>query len=249
MKKNVFILLIYAFMIKRICSKSTDTLKPFFINKYLQANSETKKKISKELIRKNFNFDYIFSRLKEGKHYSQDVQKGFFEHNFQHEHGIEHPNLVFISYKYNPEKKDKVCPYLHGGVSSFDKRQIYHHINRIDTHWRSINPICLYPSSWILSEWWSSGQYENLAYLLNFIKENYNIDENDVYITGVSDGATGIYYLSNFYQTPFSYYLLLIGSMELLTTLTDNQFYLRNFQGLSFLIVNGEKDEVLIFIM
>lgn len=213
------------------------------MNDYLTASKKIKTELAKRIGKQNICFDYVYDRLKTGKQFSQDVPKGFFEHNFKNQKGIEHPNLVFIPYKYDPNKKYQVRVFLHGGISSLDLRQIYGMINRIDTAWQSVNTICLYPSSWLLSPWWSYNQYENISELLEFIKDNYNVDENNVYLNGVSDGATGIFYLSNFYQTPFSCYLPFIGSMEMLPLLKDKQFYLNNYQGLSFFIVNGRKDQ------
>lgn len=214
------------------------------IDAFIQANVEEKPKLEKKNIQLNPDFTYVFSRLKQGKRYSKDVSKGFFEHNFTNDRDIEHPNLIFIPFKYNPEKKYQVRVFLHGAVSSFNMRQLINSVNRTDTSWNSVNTINLYPASWILSKWWNYSQYENISNLLRFIKENYNVDENDIYITGVSDGATGLFYLSNFYQTPFSCYLPFIGSMEILNSLTDKQFYIKNYQGLSFLIINGKKDEI-----
>ena len=214
------------------------------ITAYINANSESKEKTAKSLVKNNICFDSLYLTLKEGKNYSTNVQKGFFEHNFINKIGIEHPYQVFIPYKYDPKKKYQVRLFLHGGVSSFDMRKVISLLNTSDTAWKSVNSICLFPSSWNLSKWWGYNQYENLSELLHFIKSNYNINENDVYITGVSDGGSGIYYLSNFYQTPFSCFLPFIGGMRMLTVIPKKQFYIRNYQGTSFFIVDGRKDEL-----
>ena len=47
-----------------------------------------------------------------------------------------------------------------------------------------------------------------------------------------------------FFQTPFSCYLPFIGGMNMLSFVNDKQFYIRNYQGLSFLIVNSRKDQI-----
>ncbi|NVO08891.1 MAG: hypothetical protein HXX16_02920 [Bacteroidales bacterium] len=244
MKNTFLILMIGNLLIGDLFAQHTALNKQAIINKYLQSDKEEKGKIFKKLIKENIDFDTLFFCLKQGKHYSADVQKGFFEHGFKNKIGIEHPNQVFIPYKYNSEKKYQVLLFLHGGVSSFDMNQINRLVNRADTSWRSVNKICLFPSSWALSKWWNYSQYENISDLLSFIKETYNVNENDIYINGVSDGATGLFYFSNFYQTPFSCFLPFIGSMDVLAYLHDKQFYIKNYQGLSFLVVNGKKDEI-----
>ncbi len=244
MIKKGIILLIILLISGDIYSQPEDSITINAIEHYLIANKKFKIIDAKKIIKLNPNFDFVYQTLKKGKEYNPCVTKGFFEHNFINDKGIEHPNLVFIPLKYNPEQKYKVKIFLHGGVSTLDMRRIHGMINKSDTSWRSVNTICLYPSSWLFSPWWNYSQYENISNLLDFVKENYNIDENNVYVNGVSDGATGIFYLSNFHQTPFSCFLPYIGSMEMLTFVKNKQFYLNNYQGTSFFIVNGRKDPV-----
>jgi predicted esterase len=238
------ILIIGNLLVGDLFAQSSNLNKNTIINKYVQSDKELKEKISKELIKQNIDFDTLFHYLKQGKLYSSDVQKGFLEHDFKNKFGIEHPNLAFIPYKYNPKKKYQVLLFLHGAVSSFDMNQIRRSINRADTSWRSVNKICLFPASWVFSKWWNYSQYENISKLIDYIKESYNVNENDIYINGISDGATGLFYLSNFYQTPFSCYLPFIGSMQMLTKVPDKQFFIKNYQGLSFFVVNGRKDDI-----
>lgn len=225
-------------------AQSPNLNKSTIINKYVQSDKELKEKVSKELIKQNIDFDSLFHYLKQGKLFSSDVQKGFLERNFKNKFGVEHPNLVFIPYKYDPKKKYQVHLFLHGAVSSFDMYQVSRSINRADTSWRSVNKICMFPASWVFSKWWNYSQYENISKLIGYIKEYYNVNENDIYINGISDGATGLFYLSNFYQTPFSCYLPFIGSMHMLHKVPDKQFYMKNYQGLSFFVVNGREDEI-----
>jgi len=243
-RKLVLIVLTSVFFVGELFAQPSDSISSQLIRQYLQADQKSKEKISKPLISQNIDFDQVYNLIQKGKEYRTGLQTGFMEHSFINQIGIEHPNLVFVPYNYEPAKKYPVRIFLHGGVSSLEMRKWVQLINRTDTIWNSVNTINLYPASWALTKWWTYSQYENLSELLAFVKDNYNIDENQVSVRGVSDGATGIFYQSNFYQTPFSCYLPLIGSMEMLSYLNDKQFYLKNYQGLSFFIVNGRKDEV-----
>ncbi len=214
------------------------------INKFLSSIQPEKEKFYNEIISKNPDFDFTYKQLNLGKTYSSSVAKGFFEKNYINEQGIEHPNLVFIPYDYDPQKKYQIRVFLHGAVSSLNSRQLIGQINRKDTAWLTMKTINIYPAAWAFSKWWSFDQYENISTLLTFVKENYNIDENHVYLTGISDGGTGVYYFSNFYQTPFSCYIPIIGSMETFLYQTNKQIYMDNYQGQSYYIVNGRKDEI-----
>jgi len=228
-----------------VFAQSEDTLQgKETIEKFLTANQFEKEQYINAVINSNNDFNVVYNILTKGKNYSATAPKGFFEKNYINKQGIEHPNLVFIPYNYNPKMKYQVRIFLHGGVSTFNARQGLNTINRKDTSWLSVNTINIYPASWAFSKWWNYSQYENISQLLTYIKENYNVDENKVSLSGVSDGGTGVYYFSNFYQTPFSCYLSYIGSMETFLYQKKKEIYLDNYQGLNFYIVNGRKDEI-----
>jgi len=90
------------------------------IKNFLQADNQAKDKAANKIIKLDPDFSIVYYRLKQGKQYSDEVKKGFFEHNYKNEVGIEHPNLVFIPFNYNPNLKYKVRINLHGTVSGFD---------------------------------------------------------------------------------------------------------------------------------
>ena len=67
------------------------------------------------------------------------------------------------------------------------------------------------PYSWDAAPWWSDDQLLNLADILDTAKRTYNIDENRVVVSGVSDGGTGAYYVAMRETTPFASFLPLNG--------------------------------------
>jgi len=245
MSSRIMIIVIVITGFQTVFAQSEDTLQgKETIEKYLAANQFEKEQYINAVINSNNDFNVVYNLLTKGKNYSATAPKGFFVKNYINKQGIEHPNLVFIPYNYNPEIKYQVKIFLHGGVSTFNARKWVNTINRKDTAWLSVNTINIYPSSWAFSKWWNYSQYENISKLLSYIKENYNVDENNVSLSGVSNGGTGVYYLSNFYQTPFSCYLPYIGSMETLLYQNNKEIYINNYQGLNFYIVNARKDEI-----
>jgi predicted peptidase len=42
----------------------------------------------------------------------------------------------------------------------------------------------LHPRAWAQSEWWTWGQVQNIAALVDRVKRRYNIDESRIYLTG-----------------------------------------------------------------
>lgn len=217
------------------------------IENYLQLPNNKKSSHIKELVKSPEYFDTIYYALKKGKQYSFNVKTGFIKHYYLNSNRIGHHSIIFIPHDYNPSKKYQVRFFLHGGVSSKNIEQISNWINMKDTAWNTVEYIGIYPAAWKSSKWWNYSQYENISNLLNFVKENYNVAENEVSMTGISDGATGIYYLSNFYATPFSCFFPFIGSMESLIWLNSRSIYLQNYNGLSFFIVNTKKDNIFKF--
>ena len=62
----------------------------------------------------------------------------------------------------------------------------------------------------------AASQLENLDAILDTVKRTYNVDENRVVLSGVSDGATGLYYVAMRDTTPFASFLPLNGFMMVL---------------------------------
>jgi hypothetical protein len=53
-----------------------------------------------------------------------------------------------------------------------------------------VEQIYIVPYSWDAAPWWSDDQLLNLSAILDAAKRTYNIDENRVVVSGVSDGGT-----------------------------------------------------------
>ncbi len=93
--------------------------------------------------------------------------------------------------------------------------------------------------------WWSQAQVENLAFVLDRLKRSLRIDNNRVYLTGVSDGGTGAYYMAARDTTPWSCFLPLNGSLRVLANPgvgSEGALFVRNLANKPFYIVNGALD-------
>ena len=60
----------------------------------------------------------------------------------------------------------------------------------------------LHPRAWAPSQWWNLSQVENITRLVARVKRDYNVDESRTYITGISDGGTGVYFFAMRQATP-----------------------------------------------
>jgi predicted esterase len=148
---------------------------------------------------------------------------------------------------YDPDEKYKVAFYLHGGVNRAEPWQ------KGDPWWRRFDrafgpdQISVFPSSYRGALWWQSSQIENLKAILDRIVREYNVDENRVYLFGVSDGGTGAYYHAAKAPTPWAAILPFLGHPGVLEnpgTGVDGELFLENLINRAFFVVNGEKDEL-----
>ena len=108
--------------------------------------------------------------------------------------GTEFPYMINIPQDYDPQRKWPVEFVLHGGVGrpkaaageNFWQRSL----DRIGQPGR----ITVVPLAWPEAVWWQDEQADNLVAILNRLKSTYNVDENQVSLTGISDGGTGAYF-------------------------------------------------------
>jgi predicted esterase len=105
--------------------------------------------------------------------------------------------------------------------------------------------ILVFPSADREAPWWGEEQVESLSTILDRLKRAYRIDNNRVYLTGVSDGATGAYYVAQRDTTPWASFLPLIGQPLVLTNPSvgvEGDFYVRNLANKPWFLVNGGRD-------
>jgi hypothetical protein len=112
-------------------------------------------------------------------------------------------------------------------------------------HLAGAEHIYVMPYAWRDAPWWSRRQIENLRAILDRVKRAYNVDENRVVLSGVSDGGTGAYYVAMRETTPFASFLPLNGFIMVLrneTAEADGDLFPNNLVNKPMFIVNGGRD-------
>ena len=190
-------------------------------------------------------FDDAYARLKKGRVYTE-IPKSEMAYRWKAATGATFRNVVEVPESYDPTRPWQARVQLHGGVGR----------PTLDTPGRD-NPgaganriageeqFYLYPSGWIDAQWWDEEGVDNILRLVDVVKRRYNIDENRIYITGISDGGTGVYYMALKAPTTWSAYLPLNGMIGVLRGAengADGEMYGNNFINAPFYIVNGEND-------
>jgi hypothetical protein len=195
------------------------------------------------LIEAGITFDEAWQRLKTGRTYVPQPS-GVVMRSNRSPDGIEHNYAVNVPPGYDPARRYQVRFQLHGGIGG-----------RADNKPRGtgeIGPLAgaeqfyVLPYAWADSPWWSSDEVLNLNAIVDSLKRTYNIDENRVVVAGVSDGATGAYYIAMHDTTSYASFLPLNGFIMVLANgeIDDGRIFPNNLRNKPLFVVNGGRDRL-----
>lgn len=186
-------------------------------------------------------FDESLALLTRGRPYAATVPRGVVR--LSHRLGDrEFPYMLDVPESYDPAKRYQVRVQLHGGVG---RPEAAARGNGIGALAGAADQIYVLPTAWSDAEWWTDAQLANLRWILDSVKRTYNVDENRVVVSGVSDGGTGAYYFAMRETTLFAAFLPLNGAVAVLRSSSvsaDGEMFPNNFVNKPFFIVNGGRD-------
>ena len=197
------------------------------------------------VLRTGVSFDVAVARLRRGRDYSARVPRGRQFGHHRTSGGREHPYTFVVPDDYDPSRPYQLRVQLHGGVGR--ARPTASNRIRVDGLPGSVDEIRVFPAAWAESPWWSAAQIDNLARILDRLKRTYNIDENRVYVTGSSDGATGAYFVAFKNTTAWASFVPLIGDMTVLAVpavRADGDMFPGNAVNKPFFVVNAGLDRL-----
>lgn len=197
-----------------------------------------------DIERSGVTFDDAYKRLKAGRTYTAQPA-GIVKAKNRTSDSIEHFYSINVPANYDPAKHYQVRFQLHGGVGGRNDNQPR---GNGDIGQLSGDPDQFYilPYAWNDAPWWSDDQVLNLAAIVDSLKRSYNIDENRVHVAGVSDGATGSYYIAMRDTTPYASILPLNGFYMVLANdeIDDGRTFLNNLRNKPIFVINGGKDRL-----
>ena len=197
---------------------------------------------SDQIVASGVGFDEAFARLRQGRVFSRDVPRGIVQGSYRSESG-EYFYTLDVPESYDPARKYHVRVQLHGGVGRIEASTP----SRSGSSGRlqGVEQIYVMPYAWRDAPWWSGRQVDNLRAILDAVKRTYNVDENRVVLSGVSDGGTGAYYTAMRDTTPFASFLPLNGFIRVLENEVadaDGDLFPNNLLNKPLFIVNGGRD-------
>jgi hypothetical protein len=227
-------------MLSRTPSAASDDVDTAFRRFWDARSREEAAKAVPDVLKSGVTLDDALKRLKAGRPYSPSAARGVLKFSYT-ARAKEFFYAVNVPDSYDPARRYQVRIQLHGGVSRESNRP------RGDG---SIGPLAgadqiyILPTSWVDAMWWTPIQLENLDSILDSVKRSYNVDENRVVVSGVSDGGTGAYYIAMKDTTPYASFLPLNGYILVLRSpdLDVGDVFPTNLRNKPFFVVNGGKD-------
>ena len=210
-------------------------------------NPDDAAKAAAAVVSSGIPFDAALARLKRGRPYSSQVKHGLVRLQRRSVMGEFFYDLA-IPDTYDPARAYQVRVQLHGGVmmrETSEPRSGRGGRGGSGVTLPGAEQIYVMPTGWRDAPWWSRVQLENLDAILDSVKRTYNVDENHVVAAGVSDGATGLYYVAMRDTTPFASFLPLNGFMMVLANDrvgVDAELFPTNLLNKPLFVVNGGED-------
>ncbi len=196
-----------------------------------------------DLLRSGVSFDDAYQRLKHGRRYAAQ-HSGTVRLANRTADRIEHQYAITLPDDYDPSRTYQARIQLHGGVMMRHSNAPPQNAGGIGAL-AGAEQIYIVPFAWDAAAWWTDDQLLNLDAILDRAKRDYNIDENRVALSGVSDGGTGTYYVAMRDTTPYAAFLPLNGFMMVLGAsdlVVDGPIFPNNMKNKPFFIVNGLRD-------
>jgi acetyl esterase/lipase len=201
-------------------------------------------KLVDSVVKSGVTYEEALRRLKQGRTYAPQ-KTGVVMTTNRTDDKVEHYYAVNVPAAYDPARRYQVRFQLHGGVMGRSTNQPRNsgEIGAL----AGAEQFCVIPYGWSEAPWWSDDQVLNLNVIVDTLKRTYNIDENRVVVSGVSDGGTGAYYLAMRDTTPFASFLPLNGFIMVLAN-ADNgirePLYPNNLRNKPMYVVNGGHDRL-----
>jgi hypothetical protein len=198
------------------------------------------------VVKSGVSFDAALQRLRRGRAYAPATKTGVVMLTNRTDDRVDHYYAVNVPPSYDPAKRYQVRFQLHGGVMGRSTNQP-RNSGDIGNLAGPAEQFYVLPYGWTGAPWWSDDQVLNFSAIVDSLKRTYNIDENRVALAGVSDGATGLYYIAMRDTTPYASFLPLNGFIMVLAnpdTGITAQLYPNNLRNKPWYLINGGRDRL-----
>lgn len=176
--------------------------------------------------------------------FSQDGN--YIEKVYQCTDGVERPYILYSPNSIEKEEKSPLVVFLHGAISSkkikkspleyIKKSKLIDLANKGKFH-------LMFSYGQRGATWFDSvGQDMVLSEIKNTISENNKIDHKKIFLSGFSDGASGVYYFSMTKPDIFAGFIMMNGHFSIANKLGESQLYPENMNNKPTYIINTKED-------
>jgi len=162
--------------------------------------------------------------------------------------GVERTYLLYVPLKHDHRKPTPLLVYLHGGVNwKREKEEFIEHfktkgdLNKLaeERGW-----LILIPFGDRDAAWFDKIGMQNVLTQIRKIKSEFNIDDDRVWMMGISDGGSGSYAFAMLYPTDFTAFAPLIGHMGVANLDNKMPTFAVNLSAAPHYVVNTGKDNL-----
>lgn len=155
------------------------------------------------------------------------------------------PYVTYLPPSYDPARPTPLLVYLHGGVSrttlpgdplGYANQHPYLALAE-EKGWAMIFPMGQHGATW-----WDEVGIENVLAQVRRMKTRHNIDDDRVWMTGFSDGASGSFGFAMLRPSTFAAFVPLNGHMGVANLAGELPTFPRNLQNCALHVINTDRD-------
>lgn len=216
------------------------------VNAFWQATTDSERQAAASALEQAAgDAEALYRWLQMGPEFNADVATGIVERSRTAANGTEFPYVLLVPDSYQASHSYPVEFMLHGGVGRPRPEEGESFWRGGYDSLRQEDRIVVVPLAWNEAIWWQPIQAENISQILRAVRQEYNVDDNRVTLTGVSDGGTGAWFFAFKQPSDWAAFLPYIGHPGVLRNSQSGggyRLYFENLVSKPFYIVSGEND-------
>lgn len=244
-KLNPVIIITLFIVLFQLCFGKDDlTIK---INNLLASeNPKEQGKFLSEILKKKPAWDTLYTFLKNTEFPVSDTTGIIRMENLCLD-GKKRPFCLYLPVNYKPYQKSPLIVILHGGVNRpeiVENPEEYVKEFPFTRYADKYGYVLLFPFGQTGATWWDSVGVTNILDQIRITKRKFNIDDNRVYMTGFSDGASASFFFAMSYPNDFAAFIPLNGHPGVGSIDFNIQNYFVNLYNRPLHVVNTDLDQL-----
>jgi len=208
-------------------------------------NEKTKKELISKIVSAKPALNEIIELIKSQK-YNKADNGVFIEKEIMCVDGKKRPYVIYVPKNYDPGIKTAMIVNLHGGVFLPMRKERVKHARRQEVTELAIknNWFIVFPFAEPGATWWDNVGQSNVLNIIRETKKNYNIDDENLWMTGFSDGASASFHFAMTKPTDFAAFVPINGDMGVGAIDGGHHLYPANMSNLPLYVINTDKDHL-----